>query len=58
VLPNEERPKFEPLPKVLREQLSAVKVVKLGHGTEKTVFVVGKAADGALAAVKSIVVQT
>lgn len=57
-VPKEDRPKFEKLLKVLREQLSGVKVYKLGDEPEKPVYVVGKTADGKLAGVKTTVVET
>ena len=50
--------RFEPLLKVLREQLSGAKVYKLGDEAEKPVFVVGKTADGKSAGVKTTVVET
>jgi histidine triad (HIT) family protein len=57
-VPQEDRPKFEKLVKLLREQLSGTKVYKLGDEPEKPVFVVGKTTDGKLAGVKTTVVET
>jgi histidine triad (HIT) family protein len=57
-VPKEDRPKFDKLLKVLREQLSGVKVYKIGEEAEKTVCVVGKTADGQWAGVKTTVVET
>src|SRR5262245_49783971 len=57
-VPNEHRPKFEKLLKVLKEQLSGALVFKLGDEPEKTVYVAGKTADGQLAGVKTTMVET
>ena len=57
-VPEEDRPNFEKLLAVLKEQLSGAKVYKLGKEPEKTVYVVGKAEDGALVGVKTTVVET
>jgi hypothetical protein len=57
-VPKEDRPKFEKLLQVLGEQLSGVKVYKLGGEAEKAAYVVGKTADGMLAGVKTTVVET
>jgi len=57
-VPKEVRPKFEKLLLVLKEQLSGAKVYKLGKEPEKQVYVVGKTGDGALAGVKTTVVET
>jgi Nuclease A inhibitor-like protein len=54
----EDRPKFDKLAKVLKEQLAGVKVYKLGDEAEKTVYVVGKTPDGQWAGVKTSVVET
>jgi hypothetical protein len=58
VVPKEDRPKFDKLLKALREQLSGVKVYKLGGEPEKPVYVVGKTQDGQWAGVKTTVVET
>jgi histidine triad (HIT) family protein len=57
-VPSEDKPKFQRLTKVLQEQLSGVKVYKVGDEAEKTVYVVGKTADGRWAGVKTTVVET
>jgi hypothetical protein len=57
-VPKEDQSKFEKLLKVLHEQLSGVKVYKLGEEPEKPVYVVGKATDGQWAGVKTTVVET
>jgi histidine triad (HIT) family protein len=55
---KEDKPKFDALAKVLKEQLSNVKVYKIGDEAEKQVYVVGKTSDGKLAGIKTIVVET
>ncbi len=54
----EDKPKFDKLAKVLQQQLSGVKVYKLGDEAEKQVYVVGKTSDGKWAGVKTTVVET
>jgi histidine triad (HIT) family protein len=58
VVPHADRPKFDPLLKVLHEQLTGVKVYKLGGEAERAVYVVGKTADGRWAGVRTTVVET
>jgi hypothetical protein len=58
VVPREDRAKFDKLAKVLQEQLSVVKVYKLGEEAEKPVYVVGQTADGQWAGLKTTVVET
>jgi hypothetical protein len=55
---KEDKPKFDALAKVLKEQLSSVKVYKIGDEAEKQVYVVGKTSDGKLAGIKTTVVET
>ena len=55
---KEDKPKFDKLAKVLKEQLSGVKVYKIGDEAEKQVYVVGKTSDGKLAGIKTTVVET
>jgi hypothetical protein len=43
---------------VLQEQLSGVKVYKVGDEAEKQVYIVGKTADGKWAGLKTTVVET
>jgi hypothetical protein len=57
-VPDEDRPKFEKLFAVLKGQLSGTKVYKVGDEPEKQVYLVGKTDDGALAGVKTTVVET
>jgi histidine triad (HIT) family protein len=45
-VPSEERPKFDKLAGEVKQQLSGVKVFKVGDEPEKAVYVVGKTADG------------
>ena len=53
----EDKPKFDALTKLLSEQLSGIKVYKLGAVNLK-VFIVGKTKDGLWAGVKTEVVET
>ena len=57
-VPPEDRPKFDKLAAVLREQLSGIKVFKVGDEAEKQAFVVGKTGDGKWAGLKTTVVET
>jgi hypothetical protein len=57
-VPPEDKAKFDALAKVLKAQLSGVKVYKVGDEAEKQVFVVGKTADGQWAGLKTTVVET
>ena len=55
---QEDKPKFDKLAKVLKEQLAAVTVYKIGDGAERAVYVVGKTSDGQWAGVHTTVVET
>ena len=57
-VPSEDKAKFQKLAQVLREQLSAVKVYKVGEEAEKEVYIVGKTKDGRWAGLKTTVVET
>jgi hypothetical protein len=57
-VPSEDKPKFQKLAQVLKEQLSDIKVYKLGEEAEKEVYIVGKTADGRWAGLKTKVVET
>jgi histidine triad (HIT) family protein len=57
-VPSEDQPKFQKLIDTIKQQLSGVKVYKLGDEPERQVFVVGKTADGHLAGLKTTVVET
>jgi hypothetical protein len=55
--PDEGTP-FQRLAAVLRQQLSGVKVHKLGDEAEKQVYIVGKTPSEQLAGLKTTVVET
>jgi histidine triad (HIT) family protein len=57
-VPSEERPKFDKLASVVKQQLSGVKVYKVGDEPEKAVYIVGKTPDGKWAGLKTSVVET
>jgi hypothetical protein len=57
-VPPEDKEKFQKLAKVLQEQLSGVKVYKVGDEAEKQVYIVGKTTDGKWAGLKTTVVET
>ena len=57
-VPDEDRPQFEKLAEAIRQQLSGVKVYKVGDEPEREVYVVGKTSDGQWAGLKSRVVET
>jgi hypothetical protein len=54
---KEDKPKFDALAKILKEQLTGIKVYKLGEVNLK-VFIVGKTKDGKWAGVQTEVVET
>jgi hypothetical protein len=54
----EDKPKFDKLAKVLKEQLTGVRVFKVGDEAEKQVFVIGKAGDGQWVGVRTSVVES
>jgi hypothetical protein len=57
-VPLEDKAKFDKLAAVLREQLSGIKVFKVGDEAEKAAFVVGKTTNGKWAGLKTTVVET
>jgi histidine triad (HIT) family protein len=57
-VPPEDKGGFDRLAKVLGEQLSGVKVYKVGDEAEKQAYVVGKTGEGQWAGVKTTVVET
>ena len=57
-VPSEDKPKFDRLNQVLQENLSGIKVYKVGDEAEKEVYVVGKTPDGKWAGFKTTVVET
>jgi len=57
-VPPEDKARFDKLAKALQEQLSGIKVYKVGDEPEKEVYIVGKTQDGHLAGLKTTVVET
>jgi hypothetical protein len=57
-VPPEDRAEFDELAKVLKEQLSAIKVYKVGDEAEKNAYIVGRTKDGRWAGLKTTVVET
>jgi hypothetical protein len=57
-VPLKDKEPFQKLAKVLQEQLSGVKVYKVGDEAEKQVYIVGKTQDGKWAGLKTTVVET
>ena len=57
-VPPEDKAKFDRLAKVLQEQLSSLKVYKVGDEAEREVFIFGKTTDGRWAGLKTSVVET
>jgi len=57
-VPPEDKEKFQKLAKVLQEQLSGVKVYKVGDEAEKAAYIVGKTTDGKWAGLKTTVLET
>jgi hypothetical protein len=57
-VPEEDRDQFDKLAAALKQQLSGVKVYKVGDEPEKQVYVVGKTPDGQWAGLKTTVVET
>jgi hypothetical protein len=57
-VPEEDRPQFDKLAAPIKQQLSGVKVYKVGDEPEKQVYVVGKTSDGKWAGLKTAVVET
>ena len=57
-VPSEDKPRFQKLAQVLKEQLSDIKVYKLGEEAEMEVYIVGKTADNRWAGLKTTVVET
>src|SRR5215831_16890696 len=52
-VPPEDKEKFDKLAKVLKEQLTEVKVYKVGDEAEKTAYIVGKTKEGQWAGLKT-----
>jgi hypothetical protein len=57
-VPPEEKGSFDQLAKVLKEQLSGLKVYRVGDEVEREVYIVGKTKDGSWAGLKTSVVET
>src|SRR5690348_9106324 len=57
-VPSEDQPKFQKLADALKQQLSSIKVYKVGDEAEREVYIVGKTTDGAFAGLKTTVVET
>lgn len=57
-VPQEDKDAFDKLAVVLKEQLSGIKVFKIGNEAEKQAFVVGKTPDRQWAGLKTTVVET
>jgi histidine triad (HIT) family protein len=57
-VPSEDKAKFQRLRQAIQEQLSGVKVYKVGDEAERQVYIVGKAKDGHWAGLKTTVVET
>src|SRR5437868_2933134 len=58
VIPPEDKAKFDALQKAIGEQLTGVKVYKVGGDPEKNAYVVGKTPGGQWAGLKTTVVET
>jgi len=57
-VPPGDKAKFDELAKTLQEQLSSIKVYKIGDEAEKQAYIVGKTAGGQWAGLKTTVVET
>jgi histidine triad (HIT) family protein len=57
-VPNEDRPKFDKLAAAIKQQLSGVKVYKVGDEAERDIYIVGKTHDGQWAGLKTSAVET
>jgi histidine triad (HIT) family protein len=57
-VPSEDKAKFRKLAQVLKQQLSGIKVYKVGEEAEKAVYIVGKTKAGRWAGLKTSVVET
>jgi len=57
-VPSEDKAKFLKLAAVIQQQLSGVKVYKVGEEAERDVYIVGKTKDGHWAGLKTRVVET
>jgi histidine triad (HIT) family protein len=57
-VPSEDKSRFQKLRQAIEEQLSGVKVYKVGDEAEREVYIVGKAKDRRWAGLKTTVVET
>jgi len=57
-VPSADKAKFQKLRQAIEQQLSGVKVYKIGDEAEREVYIVGKAMDGRWAGLKTKVVET
>jgi hypothetical protein len=57
-VPNEDKAKFQKLAEAIKQQLSGVKVYKVGDEAEREVYIVGRTMDGKWAGLKTSVVET
>jgi hypothetical protein len=57
-VPSEDKTKFQKLAQILKDQLSGIKVYKIGEEPEKDIYIVGKTSDGRWAGLKTTVVET
>jgi hypothetical protein len=57
-VPSEDRAKFQKLVQAIEEQLSGVKVFRVGNEPAQDIYIVGKTKDGKLAGLKTSVVET
>jgi histidine triad (HIT) family protein len=56
--PPEDKDRFDKLAAAIGEQLSGVKVYKIGDEAEKEAYIVGKTSDGRWGGLKTTVVET
>jgi len=57
-VPPEDKPAFDKLAETIKEQVSEVKVYKIGDEAEKQAYIVGKTSEGQWAGLKTTVVET
>jgi hypothetical protein len=57
-VPSTSKAKFQQLAGVIQEQLSGVKVYKVGEEAEREAYIVGKTKDGQWAGLRTTVVET
>ena len=57
-VPAEDKAKFDKLAQTLKDQLSGVKVYKVGDEAEMTAYIVGRTKDSRWAGLKTTVVET